>query len=72
MDLMANIIHDNMLLFVVFMLLLAAFDLVLKLIAMWRSVKRDQLGWFIALGIINSIGIFPIIYLLIYKDRPED
>ena len=68
---MANIIHDNMLLFVVFILLLATFDIVLKLIAMWKSVKRDQLGWFIALGIINSIGILPIIYLLIYKDKPE-
>ena len=68
---MENFILDNMVLFVVFILLLATFDIVLKLIAMWKSVKRDQLGWFIALGIINSIGILPIIYLLIYKDTPE-
>ena len=68
---MENFILDNMVLFVVFILLLATFDIVLKLFAMWKSVKRDQLGWFIALGIINSIGILPIIYLLIYKDKPE-
>ena len=68
---MENFILDNMVLFVVFVLLLAIFDIVLKLFAMWKSVNRDQLGWFIALGIINSIGILPIIYLLIYKDKPE-
>lgn len=66
---MENFIHDNLILFIVFVFLLAAFDITLKLIAMWKSVKRDQLGWFIALGLINSIGILPIIYLLIYKER---
>lgn len=69
---MANFIHDNIVLFVVFVSLLAIFDIILKLIAMWKSAKRDQLGWFIALGIINSIGILPIIYLLIYKDESSE
>jgi methionyl-tRNA synthetase len=41
-------------------------DLVLKGMALWRSAQRKQLGWFILLLVINSVGILPLIYLLIY------
>lgn len=32
--------------------------------ALWRSARLTQLGWFIALLIINTVGIFEIIYIL--------
>jgi len=55
-------------------LLIAAisiWDLVWKLIALWKSARRDQTIWFVFLGIVNSAGILPIIYLLIYRAEPE-
>ena len=42
-------------------------DLTWKLIALWRAARNNQKGWFIAIGIINSLGILPIIYLLLNK-----
>jgi hypothetical protein len=46
---------------------LIAWDVIWKGIALWRAARHDQLSWFIALLIVNSIGILPIIYLLIYR-----
>lgn len=45
-----------------FLLLL---DLVLRGYALWKSAQKGQKVWFIALLIINSVGILPAIYLLI-------
>jgi hypothetical protein len=32
--------------------------------ALWRAGRNNQKNWFIALLLINSIGILPIIYLI--------
>jgi hypothetical protein len=58
-------------LIIVFIAVLAIWDIVWKLFAMWKAANRKQKGWFIWLGILNTAGILPIIYLLIYKDEPE-
>lgn len=47
---------------------LALLDLVLKGFALWRAAKRGQQVWFIALLVVNSLGILPAIYLLLNKD----
>jgi len=41
-------------------------DLVLKGMALWHSSRRKQFWWFIALLVVNSVGILPLLYLLIY------
>ncbi len=46
---------------------LAVWELVWKGIALWKSGRNNQLGWFISLLIINSAGILPIIYLLLNR-----
>jgi hypothetical protein len=48
---------------------LAVIDLIFKGIALWYSARRNQNVWFIFLLIINSVGILPIIYLLIHRGR---
>ena len=48
---------------------LTIWDLVWKLIALWKAGRNNQLGWFICLAIINSVGILPIIYLLMQKKK---
>ena len=46
-------------------------DAVWKLIAMWKAGRNDHLAWFICIFIFNTIGILPIIYILIYKKKAE-
>lgn len=48
---------------------LALLDVVLKGFALWRSASNKQQVWFIALLIVNSLGILPTIYLLTNPER---
>ena len=34
-----------------------------KLYSLWLAVKNNQKGWFVALVILNTVGILEIIYI---------
>jgi hypothetical protein len=53
--------------FIVVVILLAIWDGVWKLIAMWKSARHKQLAWFICLAIFNTVGILPILYILSFQ-----
>lgn len=38
-----------------------------KIIAMWRAGRNNDLAWFLCIALLNTIGILPIIYLLLQK-----
>ncbi len=38
--------------------------MVWKGLALWRAARLKQIGWYIALIIINTLGVFEIIYLI--------
>lgn len=64
---MANNSLDGLGLIFPFML----FELVLKGFALWKSAKKDQNVWFIALLVVNSMGILPLIYLVLNRDQEK-
>ena len=47
--------------------IVSLWELVWKGIALWYSGGKKQKIWFICILIFNTVGILPIIYLLIYK-----
>ncbi len=47
--------------------LVAIWDGVWKLIALWKSARNNQLAWFICLAIFNTVGILPILYILLFQ-----
>ena len=47
--------------------IISLWELVWKGFALWYSGRKKQKIWFICILIFNTIGILPIIYLLIYK-----
>lgn len=47
--------------------ILVIWELLWKGLALWRAAKQDSKRWFILILIINSVGILPIMYLLINK-----
>lgn len=55
-------------LFIVAIVLLALWDGVWKVIAMWKSARNNQLAWFICLAIFNTAGILPILYILLFQN----
>lgn len=54
-------------------ILLAIWEGVWKCIAMWKSARNKQLAWFVCIAIFNTIGILPILYLLLgQRDRSRE
>jgi len=50
-------------------LLLIFIELIFKTVALWKAARADQMGWFIALIVFNTVGILPIIYLLFFAKK---
>lgn len=50
-------------------ILLIVWDLIWRGAAMWKASKSDNMGWFIALLILNTLGILPIIYIYYFSQN---
>ena len=48
-------------------LILVAWELVWKGIALWKSAKQSQKWWYISMLILNTIGILPLVYLIFFQ-----
>ena len=51
------------------MLLLLAWVLPWKGYALWLASRRNQTWWFIALLVLNTVAILPIIYIFLIAPR---
>ena len=54
-----------------FFVVIALLDLCLKGWGMWRAARMQKKWWFVAILIINSMGILPVIFLLLTKKEYE-
>lgn len=51
---------------------LIIWSLAWKGVALWRAAHRDEKKWFIALFMVNTIGILEILYLYVFsRDKKE-
>jgi methionyl-tRNA synthetase len=39
-----------------------------KGIALWKAARRKQIGWFIVLLVVNTVGILEILYIFLFAD----
>lgn len=46
-------------------------EMILKSYALWRAGRNNQPYWFIALAVVNSLGILPIIYLVFFQVKEK-
>jgi hypothetical protein len=46
---------------------LVLWELVWKGISLWKAARESQKYWFIALLILNTAGILPILYIFLFK-----
>lgn len=44
-------------------------DFAWKGFALWKAARNDSKGWFIVLLLVNSIGVLPVIYILLNKAK---
>jgi len=52
-------------------ILLAIWSLVWKGWALWIAARREQKVWFVALLILNTIGILEIFYIFYFSKQPK-
>lgn len=57
--------------FTVFILSVALWTVILKGYALWHAARNSQKGWFIALLVINTVGILEIVYLIWYRPKSD-
>ncbi len=62
---MNQTVPDNFWIFV----LLVAWTLPWKGVALWKAGKRHDTWWFVALLIVNTLGILDILYIFIWNKR---
>lgn len=43
----------------------------LKGLSLWRAAKRDERRWFIAILLVNTLGILELLYLLVFSKRKQ-
>ncbi len=53
--------------FTILMMVLAIWSLVWKGWALWRAGRNNSVGWFIALLVLNTLGILEIIYIFAFS-----
>ncbi|MBU4502089.1 MAG: hypothetical protein KKA79_05830 [Nanoarchaeota archaeon] len=53
-------------------IILLIWSLIWKGIGLWKAGRNKQIIWFLAILILNTLGILPIIYILFFqKKHPE-
>ena len=55
--------------FLALIIIISIWELIWKGIALWRTGRNNQLKWFVALLILNTAGILPILYLLFFQKK---
>ncbi len=61
--------HEALLCIMPVLLILAIWESVWKIIALWKSARNNHLAWFICIAVINTIGILPIIYIVMQNKK---
>lgn len=51
----------------VLLVILSIVELSLKGVTLWKSGRSGHKAWFIALLVLNTAGILPLIYLLTHR-----
>lgn len=58
--------------FIPFIPLIVVWTLAIKGFALWHAARNSQTWWFIALLIVNTLGILEIIYLVWFRAPSSD
>ncbi|MBU6214787.1 hypothetical protein KGM48_03030 [Patescibacteria group bacterium] len=48
--------------------MIVVWTIVIKGFALWHAARNSQKGWFIAMLIVNSLGILEVVYLIWFRN----
>ena len=41
-------------------------------IALWKAARNKDLAWFVALFLLNTLGILEILYIFVFSKKTEE
>lgn len=54
-----------------FLILFILWEIVWKGIGLWQAARDNQTGWFVAILILNTFGILPILYIYVFSKKTK-
>lgn len=69
---LSQLTGSDLILFNVVFIILMFWSLVWKGIALWQAAQNSAKAWFIALLIVNTVGILEMIYIFIISRNKEN
>lgn len=62
---------ENQPAYIVLLIILMAWSLAWKGVAMWKSARNGQIGWFVAILLINLVGFLEITYIMFFQKKTD-
>lgn len=53
------------------LVVILVWSFVWKLLALWKSARKNHLVWFIVMGLVNTLGILEILYIYVFSDMAK-
>jgi hypothetical protein len=53
-------------------LFIIVWDIVWRLVTMWKAGRNNDFVWFICIAILNTLGILPIIYYFSHRKKTKN
>jgi len=57
--------------FIAIVVISAIWDIAWKGFALWKAARNNHVTWFVFIVILNTVGILPIIYILLNRNKNE-
>lgn len=67
MDEYLQLIATNLGIAVWLLIVIVVWELAWKLVAMWKAAQNKSVLWFIVLALLNTVGIFSILYIFVFS-----
>jgi len=56
---------------VLLIIVMVIWSLIWKGLALWKAAKNGDLGWFVVMLVVNTIGILEILYIYVFGKKKE-
>lgn len=56
---------------VIFCIIFIVWSFIWKGLALWQAARNGHKGWFVALLLINTLGILEILYIYVFGKTPK-
>ena len=57
--------------FITCICVLTLWEVIWKGVALWKAARNNDLAWFICIIVFNTVGILPIVYILMNRNKTQ-